>query len=432
MALSDLAFLSHGTASVSANYAMAWARDILYDARPQTFFADVEAAVIGKPGGKPFANAIVVDYTKDIKRIGADSVQIDQVGNLKGKPLTGALRGNEESLKFSYMTIATQRLRHAVGYEQYAQDKSFWEWRAVIRKLYSPWLARQMDKHVFDAAISGTTAGYNGTVASNASASTASMSVGGMTVTALSNTGVKMGALNAKPLTFSGGANGVQIPGYAAVLPPDQYADVMDETSMKSAFQLAWAPGADHPLRSGAMTRYKNLWIFQMNGDLWTGGSPLQPMCKLYTTVVATTTAATVYVSTSGSAACPTQYFPSSGYLMIYDPGGTKTERVHYTAKGDYYFTLTSSRASTTYTSWAAASTIVAYEVARSLFFGREQIARVTMADPTWIYEDQDYKERLGMGLRWISGHRKIDDTLDKTPGIQVINTCHDRTIEYI
>jgi len=431
MALSDLAFLSHGAASVSANYAMAWARELLFDAEAQTFFVAQDSATLGRPGGQQYGQAAVVNFTRDIKRIRGDSVQINQVGNLKGRPTSGVLRGNEENIAYNYMTIATTRKRKAIGYERYAQEKSFWDWRATGRKLLAQWLARQQDKQVFDAMISGTSVIYANSVDSPASASVMGMASGGLVVSDLSKAGKIFTARNAKPLGF-GGRDGVQIPGYAVVMPPDQYADVMDETSMKSAFQLAWEPGANHPLRHGAMTRYKNLWIFQLGGDLWTGGSPLQPRCKLYTDCSTSTGVGTIFVSTSGSAAAPTQYFPSSGYLLMYDPGGSKYERIHYTAKDDYSFTLTSKRAAATRTSHTAATTIVAYEIARVVAFGAEVVAKVSLVDPMWIYEDQDYRERLGMGLRWIDGFKKIDDTLDKTPGILVFGACHDRTIEII
>ena len=117
--------------------------------------------------------------------------------------------------------------------------------------------------------ISGQTAAWAN--ASKSLASAASVGAGiasvGMTVADLDRIAVTLKARNAKPLFFTSTANGGQNPGYAVVLPPDQYNDLMQESVMKSAVFLSVAPGPDHPLRSGAMIKYNNLWVFELQGD---------------------------------------------------------------------------------------------------------------------------------------------------------------------
>lgn len=433
MALGNIAFRSHGTASISANMVQMWAPEVLLDASTQAFFNPYDMATFRPIGGAEYANAAVLDYTRTLTGpMRGDTVQINLDAHLKGKPRNGVMVGNEEKLTNSNFTLTLARWRHAVGYEQFSQDKSFWDILATIKRLYTPFIKHWKDKRVFDTMVSGTTAYYPNTAAAAASASIAAMATGGMTVSGLDTIGKTLKGRVARPLFFAGGEGGATRPGYAIVMPDDQYEDVMLETSMKSALQLSVSPGPDHPLRSGLMVKYKSLYVFSLIPDYTNGGSPLQPMCKLYTTIPTGTGASVAYVSTSGSAACPTKYFPSSGYLLIYNPGGTKYERIKYKGKGDYSFNLTGKRVAAGRTSHLAASSIVAYEVCRVVGFGAGVVAKVETIDPNWITEAEDYRERLGQGLRWVEGYKKVPNVAGKYPGIVMMHACHDRTIRYL
>ena len=436
MAWASMGHIAHG--ANSASYAQIWAGAELIrkDATAQTFFTAYDGATLGRPGGRKWANAAVVDYTRLLKTpMAGDTATITLFSQLHGEPTESTMMGNEEDLTTGTIDISIARKRHAVAYERYGQDKAFWSWQRILRQAFVPFLARWKDKRAFDAMISGRTAvfdGLNAGVSSRALCSSAGVASAAMTVSALDKIGLKLASKNADPLTFASGRDGAQIPGYGVVMSPDQYADLLAEGALKSAMQLSIPTGPDHPLRSGAMFQYKNLFIFSLGGDLWDGGSPLQPRAKVYATLTTASGASILYVSTSGSAASLTKYFPSSGYLIVYTPGKTKRERIHYKGKGKYYFALTTKRAAAVITSHLAASSVVALDVNHVVAFGREVIGKVETIDPQWITDSQDYGEILGQGYRWVEGYRALNNTAGKYPGIITMQCVNDRTVKLL
>lgn len=434
MAIGDVKYNAHSVARLSQTYAAMRVKELLNDSFAQTFFTIQDGAALGKPGGMEFANAAVVDYTSALKTpMRGDSVIIDKGAQMHGKPTSGTLRNNEEKLNYGTQTITIARNRHAVGIERFGSEKAHFDQEADVRRVFRPWIQRWKDKRIFDAMISGRTAVFANSRGTRASAgiAAAGMASTGMTVADLDRIGLTLRARNAKPLFFSAGPNGGQLPGYAVVMPPDQYSDLIDESAMKSAFHLSVPTGENHPLRTDGMVKYKNLWIFSLAGDFRDGGSPLAPMGKLYANVGTASGASIVYLSTSGSAAAPTKYFPSSGFLTIYDMGSTKGELIKYTAKGDYYFTITAKRVAATRTSHLAAASMVRFDVQNVIAFGREVVAKVETINPEWIRELMDYAEVIGTGLRWIDGYAALTDTYSRTDGLFLTQCGGNNLINY-
>ncbi len=434
MAIGDINQIAHG--ANSGLYAQIWgdATLMMHDATAQAFFKPYDGATLGRVGGMEFANAAVVDYTRLLKSaMRGDTVTISQMGQLHGDPTTGTMRGNEEKIATGTLDFSIARRRHAVAWERYGQDKAFWSWRKQVQDKMVPFISRYRDRRVFRAIISGRTAVYDGlTAGTRASVAAAGMATGGLTVAALDTIIKSLEAKNAPPLFYSQGEGGAQLPGYAVVMPPDQYADVRAESGMRSNMFLSVAPGPDHPIRSGSIMKYNNLFVFKLGGDLYDGGSPLQPMAKLYTNVGTASGASILYVSVSGSNANLTKYFPASGFLTVYNPGGTKKERIKYKAVNKAYFTITAKRVAASRTSHLAASSVIAQDVSHVVAFGQRVVGKLETLDPDWIMDDQDYGELLGEGLRWVDGYIALDDTRNAYNGIYVLNTANDRTIKYL
>jgi hypothetical protein len=428
-----MGFRSHGAAAISAQYAYIFANLTIQDALRQTLFVPVDAATLGKPGGQRFANSAVVDYSSWLTGpMRGDTLQVRQLQHIKGMYTSGVMQGSEEKMNWSYITFTAGRKRHALAYEQYAQDKAWWQLEPEIRTELSRFVAHMEDKLIFDAAISGTTANYHATAGTQASAGVAAMATAGMTVATLDAIAKNMEARNAKPLFFSQGPEGAQLPGYAVAMPPDQYAYLLGLATMKSTMYVSVPRSENHPLRTGALMRYKNLYLFKLGGDFTDGGSPLAPMAKLYTAVATASGATYLHLSVSTSYACPTKYLRSSGYVTVFRANGTvtKKERIHYTVKDRYKLTI--SRTAGDRTSHVAASSVVAQDVCHVLAFGAEVVGKIQTVSPRYISQEQDYGERKGVGIRWVSGAKRIDNTADRYPGIYLVNCCNDRTIKYL
>ena len=424
-----IAYRTHSNAAISAQYVQIWSKKFWKDATAQTFFRTNMVAKGAAIGGGNFGNAVVEDLTALLNGpMKGDTVQVNQTGKLKGIEKTGTLTAYEEKIQRNYWTMGIGRKRHAVGYEKFSEDKAFWQIKDEIGELFTPWYARYIDRMVMRTMISGTTAVYNGTVTTLASAGAAAMATGGLVVAALDKLAVSLEAKGATPINITGaGEAGQQAPAYPVLMPSDQYHDILNESGMKSAISLAYVAGADHPIRTAARIRYKNLYLFTLPTDLRDGGSPLQPMFKLYSAIATGSGVTGCYASTSGSAAVLTKYLPSSGYIVCYNQGATtKKEYIHYTSKTNYKLTM--SRTAGSRTSHVAAASVVAQGAAHILGLGAGVIAKVERP-PVWIEDTEDYGEIIGRGMRWIDGYKKIDDTFDATNGIYLLNVSNDRSL---
>jgi hypothetical protein len=225
--------------------------------------------------------------------------------------------------------------------------------------------------------------------------------------------------------------SGEEFPVYGAFITAHDFANLKLDPAYAKANELAGLRGEDNPIFTGAVGMIDGMMIYVCR-DIRGDGSPLRPEAKIYGAHAADATTIVVGSDTSGIIDY-TEFFPSSGTLSIVNESGA-VEYVTYSGKGTYRFTGCTRAA--TYgdvTSTASAYTggatnreyvTLGHMQSHLVCFGAQSMMRAFSKQMAYTKQERDYGNEIGVGIKWIGGHKATKNSNGVNRGYVVMKTC--------
>lgn len=230
-------------------FVTAWNDLLYYDSQRKMFWSNFE--------GAEGTGAAVI--RKDDFRDGIDTIKINTSRLLSGTGVTGesTLRGNEEQLRTSQVTLTTDIVRHAVAFTEKAILKSKSNLYSRGQYLLSQWIAKKMDDAIFAKFGTVTPTLYAGDATSVATLDASDT----LSMTTLRKIYKTLAASEALPLVTINGE-----PMYGLVIHTNDAYNLRSDSVWQQVQRDANVRGETNPLFTGAMGVAEGLVIYRNNG----------------------------------------------------------------------------------------------------------------------------------------------------------------------
>jgi N4-gp56 family major capsid protein len=396
-----------------------------YDSSPHS----ITAALEGPENSK---SAIL--RKDDVTKKAGETFHFETLGYLMGKGRgTGEkLQGYEEKPALGRFTLTVSLKRHAVSRQQEVDDLALFKVGEWARPQLAEWFGRRMDNDAFVQYI--TTDVQKQIYAGNATAVTNLRKLDGtistLSVASLRKAGITLESSGAPPI-ITINKKGRAFPIYGAFISTFDKYNLMLDPAFEKLNMYANVAGEDNPVFTGAFGLIGNILCYQTHQIRGDGGA-LRPEAKIHGAHAAD--AVTIVVGADETGIIDyTEFFPASGTLSILGEDG-KTEYVTYAAKTTYSFT-TCTRAVTygDVTSVAAAYTggdtneeyvSLGHFQSKIICFGAQSMMRAFAKNTSHVVQKSDYDEEMGIGIRYIAGHKAVKNSNGKNKSYLILNAC--------
>lgn len=398
-----------------------WATDLRADADRATFWGPNFEGEEGS--GKPIIRR------DDFVTEPGDTIHIQVISPLTRAGKTGntTLAGTEEQINLGQFDLTADWVRHAIGFNRRATRRAVFNSAKVAEKLLAKWLAKKIDDDMFQRLIvtESPTTLFAGDVATALGLSGANV----FTPDEIDRCKLKLMSFGALPFDVIMD-NGQERPMYGIVISEVSEYQLKSNSTWNQALREAEIRGQKNRLWTGALGQWNGVIIYtsptiQASGKKW--GSYIRPEARLsgsHTAAVGTITVGDSDTTETDY----TQYFPSSGNLLIGD------EIIAYTGKTNGTFTGATRGGGSPATTAAThadgdivtlASNTVERE--RVLAFGAEMAIRTWAVLPANQNEVQDYRFKFGIGIEAAYGQRAVVDRLAAITNYLLLNVAAPR-----
>lgn len=396
-----------------------WAQDLRADADRATFWGPNFEGEEGS--GKPIIRR------DDFVTEPGDTVHIQVISPLTRAGKTGntTLAGTEEQVNLGQFNLTADWVRHAVAFNRRATRRAVFNSAKVAEKLLAKWLAKKIDDDMFEQLI--VTEAPTTLNAGDVSAATALSGANVFTPDEIDRCKLSLMSFGALPFDVIMD-NGQERPMYGIVISEVSEYQLKSNSTWNQALREAEIRGQKNRLWTGALGQWNGVIIYTLptvraSGKKW--GSFIRPEARINGSHTAAITTITVGDSDTTETDY-TEYFPSSGVLLVGD------EIISYTGKTNGTFTGCTRAAQGTTAAALTDGQIItlasnAVERERVLAFGAEMAIRTWAVLPANQNEVQDYRFKFGIGVEAAYGQKGVVDRLSAITNYLMLNVAAPR-----
>jgi N4-gp56 family major capsid protein len=398
-------------ADLDYNVPEIWEKRLRLDASRKSFFGPMKG---GEGAEKP-----IVEVERFVNEPG-DVIHVQVMSELYGPGVTGEtrLRGKEDKLSTGQFNLTVDWLRKAVALTKKVKKVVNFDVIQQVRLRLSNWLARELDRQVFNDLLDNT----SDTLYAGNATSTATLSSDDIFSTAeLDKIKLALDRKGTIPLSVERDG-GQETYHYGVVISEIEEYNLRGDDDWKDAVKNALARGEKNPIFSGRPVEWNGLLVYTLRGVKAAGciqGTPLRPETNLYgdhTSVVTTITVGGAAVSDEGQQKQYTQFFATSGTIKI------GSEKITYTGKTYRTFTgCTRGASGTTAATHSDGDLITQNDVGKVIAFGAEICAFGWGQHPKRIEDKDDYNFITGIGIETLYGVDVIQDSAGNKPNYLVM-----------
>lgn len=399
----------------------------------------------------PMKSRSVIVNKKELLSGGARTIHMVTRSKANGEgQTTGTMTGNEDDYYTNGFDVTVGPYKNAIAIKKTDLHETFLKWSTAVSEDMSEWVARTKDRLRFkamteDAVTIATAAGTpqpSIMYSNNKTAITELDSTCRFGTTQISLAKLQLQMQGAIPIATSmDGKN--EIENYGMFISSiDAFWLGQDPVWRDSQKDIL--PGKNNPIFTGALGMWDGVWIWPIVSLAGQSqmGSPLRPQCQVYGAHDADAT--TIYVggpATFASGATNksnyTAYFPSSGYGRIKTSAGAY-EFFSYTGKTSRSFTGVTravafgdisaalSAPTTGVGRVLATGDVITLNNAMSIQIavGCEAVATAWSEMPHKIDDLTDYKDKIGLGMKFSFGNVPVQDVDGAFPNFVLNYSC--------